>query len=73
MHGLRTDLLLEQTKSIGIKTTIIELPKQPSMDVYEKTMLKTTDILTANGFTHSAFGDIFLEDLRNYRDKQLSI
>lgn len=71
MHGLRKELLLSQTKSLGIEASIIELPEQPSMAIYEKTMLETVLKLKSEGYTHSAFGDIFLEDLRDYRDKQL--
>ena len=72
MHGLRKELLIAQTEAIGITSKIIELPEQPSMDVYENIMQKVTKELKDNHFTHSAFGDIFLEDLRNYRDQQLA-
>ena len=72
MHGLRKELLVTQTNAIGVTASIIELPEMPSMDVYEQTMLETVTRLKNDGFTHSAFGDIFLEDLREYRDKQLS-
>lgn len=72
MHGLRKELLVTQTNAIGVPASIIELPEMPSMDVYEQTMLETVTRLKNDGFTHSAFGDIFLEDLREYRDKQLS-
>ncbi|MEL0652237.1 ATP-binding protein [Algibacter sp. TI.3.09] len=72
MHGLRTDLLLAQTKALNIKASLIELPEMPSMEIYEDVMLKTVSQLKADGFTHSAFGDIFLEDLRTYRDNNLA-
>ncbi|WP_223551554.1 diphthine--ammonia ligase [Aestuariivivens sp. NBU2969] len=72
MHGLRKELLIAQTQAIGIPSTLIELPKMPSMDIYEKKMLKMVKRLKNNGFTHSAFGDIFLEDLRTYREKRLA-
>ena len=72
MHGLRIDLLLAQTKALNIKASLIELPEMPSMEIYEDVMLKTVSQLKANGFTHSAFGDIFLEDLRTYRDNNLA-
>ncbi|RZN80917.1 MAG: adenine nucleotide alpha hydrolase [Winogradskyella sp.] len=71
MHGLRSELLFAQTKEIGIPASIIELPEQPTMAIYEQKMLETTSKLKAKGFTHTAFGDIFLEDLRAYRDTQL--
>lgn len=72
MHGLRTDLLLAQTKALNIKASLIELPEMPSMEIYEEVMLKTVSQLKTDGFTHSAFGDIFLEDLRVYRENNLA-
>lgn len=71
MHGLRKELLIAQTNAITIKSSLIELPEMPSMEVYEQIMLKTVNRLKNEGFTHSAFGDIFLEDLKVYREEQL--
>lgn len=72
MHGLRQELLTAQTDALNIKSSLIELPEMPSMEVYEQKMLETVSGLKNKGFTHSAFGDIFLEDLRVYREKQLA-
>lgn len=72
MHGLRKELLIKQTKSLNIPASLIELPEVPSMEIYEQKMLETVSRLKYDGFTHSAFGDIFLEDLRVYREKQLA-
>lgn len=72
MHGLRKELLIAQTNAINIKGSFIELPEMPSMKVYEQKMLETVSRLKNEGFTHSAFGDIFLEDLRIYRKEQLA-
>jgi len=71
MHGLRKELLVAQTNAIDIKSSLIELPEQPSMSVYEQKMTEAVTKLKSNGFTHSAFGDIFLEDLKVYRETQL--
>jgi len=68
MHGLPVSLLKAQTKAIGIPLEIIELPEQPSMADYESIMSKTVNGLKAQQFTHTAFGDIFLEDLKKYRE-----
>jgi uncharacterized protein (TIGR00290 family) len=65
-------LLIAQTNALGIKSSRIELPEMPSMALYEDKMNQTVSALKANGFTHTAFGDIFLEDLRTYRQTQLS-
>ena len=72
MHGLRKELLTAQTDAINIKSSLIELPEMPSMEIYEQKMLETISRLKNDGFTHSAFGDIFLEDLRTYRENQLA-
>jgi len=71
MHGLRKELLVAQTDAMHIKSSLIELPEQPSMAVYEQKMTSAITRLKSNGFTHSAFGDIFLEDLKLYRETQL--
>ncbi|WOD44268.1 ATP-binding protein [Hwangdonia lutea] len=72
MHGLRKELLVAQTDALNIPASIIELPEMPSMEIYEQKMLETVSRLKSKGFTHSAFGDIFLEDLKRYREKQLA-
>ncbi|QNK63379.1 adenine nucleotide alpha hydrolase [Pedobacter sp. PAMC26386] len=72
MHGLRRELLQEQIKSLNLPYSTIELPEQPSMQEYEGLMEKEVSQLQQQGFTHAAFGDIFLEDLRKYREQQLS-
>ena len=72
MHGLRKKLLIAQTNALNIPASLIELPEMPSIEVYEQKMLETVTTLKDKGFTHSAFGDIFLEDLRIYREKQLA-
>ncbi len=71
MHGVRRSLLKKQIEAIGLPHTIIELPEEPGMAEYESIMGEQLKILQAEGFTCSAFGDIFLEDLRNYRENKL--
>ena len=72
MHGLRKELLLAQTDALNIPASVIELPEMPIMTVYEQKMLETISRLKKDGFTHTGFGDIFLEDLRAYREQQLA-
>lgn len=72
MHGLRQDLLLKQVKSLGISHSTIELPEEPSMAVYEDKMTKSISYLQQNNFECTAFGDIFLEDIKKYREQQLA-
>lgn len=71
MHGVRRSLLEKQSKSLQIPLQTIELPEQPDMLEYEKEMERAVSSLKQNGFTHALFGDIFLEDLRKYREDQL--
>lgn len=72
MHGLRRELLVQQTEAIGIPAKIIELPPQPTNAEYEALMKQTVTELLSDGYECTAFGDIFLEDLKTYREKQLA-
>lgn len=72
MHGVRVELLEQQAKSIGIPLEIMQIPEMPSMEVYENVMQQTLEKLKEKGIIHSVFGDIFLEDLRQYREDKLA-
>jgi uncharacterized protein (TIGR00290 family) len=71
MHGVHVSLLEQQASSIGLPLIKMEIPKEPSMDQYRDIMNKTMTDIKSQGITHSIFGDIFLEDLRKYRENQL--
>jgi uncharacterized protein (TIGR00290 family) len=72
MHGLRKDLLLKQAKSLKLPIQCIELPEDIGMADYENLMNQHL-INDQNKTTkHHIFGDIFLEDLRDYREKQFN-
>lgn len=71
MHGVHVSLLEKQAESLGIPLIKMELPKEPSMEEYREIMSKTMEEIQSQGVTHSIFGDIFLEDLRKYREDQL--
>ena len=73
MHGLRVDLLQAQAASIGIPLEIMYIPEMPTMEAYENVMKDTLTKLKEQGNTLSIFGDIFLEDLRKYREEKLEI
>lgn len=72
MHGLRRQLYQQQMDAIGLTCSTIELPEQPDMAIYEEEMNKALSPLIEAGYRHTAFGDIFLEDLRKYREDKLS-
>ena len=71
MHGVRRHLMEAQAASIGLPLQTIELPEQPGMDEYEEAMEEKVRLLKKRGCTHAIFGDIFLEDLRRYREEKL--
>ncbi|MDN3584711.1 adenine nucleotide alpha hydrolase [Mucilaginibacter flavus] len=72
MHGVRTELLIKQAESIGIPLYQIRLPEMPGMAEYDDVMRFHLNHFKNEGITHSIFGDIFLEDLRAYRDARLA-
>jgi uncharacterized protein (TIGR00290 family) len=72
MHGVREELLELQADAIGLPLKKNILPEQPSMNEYENKMNDLLKDLQQEEFTHSIFGDIFLEDLKKYREEQLS-
>ena len=67
MHGVREELLEKQAESIGIPLWRMEVPNVPENDVYEKRLHETLSELKEQGISHIIFGDIFLEDLKEYR------
>ena len=72
MHGVREELVDKQALALGIPLQKLMLGEQPSMAEYETSMMHTLTDLKDEGFTHAVFGDIFLEDLRVYREARLS-
>ncbi len=71
MHGVSVSLLEKQAESLGYPLIKLELPKEPSMEEYYELMNSTMSKIKSQGVTHSIFGDIFLEDLRKFREDQL--
>ncbi|MCL4325930.1 MAG: diphthine--ammonia ligase [Candidatus Thermoplasmatota archaeon] len=71
MHGVEISLLNKQVESIGIPLNIVYIPQKCSMKMYENIMAKEMDLYRQDGIEYVVFGDIFLEDVRNYRDKNL--
>lgn len=72
MHGLRRELLQQQVAATGLPGSTLELPEMPGNSDYEILMREQLGLLKAEEFTHAGFGDIFLEDLRQYREEQLA-
>jgi len=72
MHGVREALLIKQAESIGLPLYQIRLGEMPDMETYDNTMRTHLNKFKAEGITHAIFGDIFLEDLRKYRENKLA-
>lgn len=72
MHGVRVDLLHQQAAALGFPLQELRLPESPTMDVYNTLLTELNTNLKAKGIAHSIFGDIFLEDLKTYREQQLA-
>lgn len=71
MHGLHKKLLFEQVRQLGLPLHTINLPGVVSMEQYGSIMKQHVTRLKNEGYTHAVFGDIFLEDLKKYREEQL--
>lgn len=71
MHAVRLRLLKEQAKQIGLPLYIIEIPFPCSNTDYEKIMAEFITKIQADNIESVAFGDLYLEDIRDYRIKQM--
>lgn len=71
MHGVRLELLKEQARNIGLPLEIIEIPYPCSNADYETIMKQFVERARNNQITDFAFGDLFLEDIRSYREEKL--
>ncbi len=71
MHGVRQELLQQQAASIGLPLVECFLPEKATCNDYNSMMRETLMNFIIDGIHYSAFGDIFLEDLRQYRENQL--
>jgi len=71
MHGVRTTLLDKQIMSMGFPLQKMLIPESASMATYDSVIEERLMRFREEGITHCICGDIFLEDLREYREKQL--
>jgi uncharacterized protein (TIGR00290 family) len=72
MHGVRCELLRQQAQSIGLPLQEVRIPQQCTNLIYEARMEEALRLHYERGVRKVAFGDIFLEDLRIYREKNLT-
>lgn len=72
MHGVREDLLRAQANALGLPLYRVWIPQACVNPVYEAAMGRAVDEIRADGAEAVAFGDLFLEDVRAYRERQMA-
>jgi uncharacterized protein (TIGR00290 family) len=72
MHAVRRELLEAQAAAARLPLHVLPLPWPCSNAQYESIMKTAIEGFVADGFTHVAFGDLFLEDVRRYREDRLA-
>ncbi len=71
MHAVREQLLHAQSRATGVRLYTVGIPSPCGNDVYAERMSAFVRGAVDEGFTHIAFGDLFLEDIRKYREDNL--
>ena len=72
MHGVREELLHAQLEAAGLPAVVVRIPFPCPNEVYEREMGQAIAQAKARGVTHMIFGDLFLADVRAYRERQLA-
>jgi uncharacterized protein (TIGR00290 family) len=72
IHGVREELLLAQLAAAGLPPIIVQIPYPCPNETYEARMAAATADAKAAGITHMIFGDLFLADVRAYREQKLA-
>jgi uncharacterized protein (TIGR00290 family) len=71
MHGVREELLVRQAEEVGLPLRVVSIPSPCPNDLYEEAFLAELARARRVGITHVVFGDLFLEDVRAYRERML--
>jgi uncharacterized protein (TIGR00290 family) len=72
MHAVRVELLEVQAEALGLPLWKVPIPFPCSNEAYERAMADAVARAVSEDFTHVAFGDLFLEDVRRYREERLA-
>ncbi|MFZ2159732.1 MAG: ATP-binding protein [Bradyrhizobium sp.] len=72
IHGVRQEILRAQCEAAGLPQTIVPIPYPCPNEVYEARMGEAVAKAVADGVTHMIFGDLFLEDIKAYREQKLA-
>lgn len=71
-HGVRMELVERQAQQLGLPLHTVWLSQDPSMDAYNRRMKEALACFAARGIETALFGDVFLEDIRAYREQKLA-
>ena len=72
MHAVRRDVLDAQAAAANLPLVVVPIPSPCANEIYEERMRVAVGDAVGDGFTHAAFGDLFLEDVRRYREDKLA-
>jgi uncharacterized protein (TIGR00290 family) len=72
MHGVRRVLLEKQAEAAGLPLHIVTIPRECTNEIYEERMAAALAGQRERGVRRVAFGDLFLEDIRQYRESKLA-
>jgi uncharacterized protein (TIGR00290 family) len=72
MHAVRRELLAAQAQRLGLPVHAVDIPSPCPNDVYEAAMAEAVAIARADGVDQMIFGDLFLDDVRTYREDRLA-
>lgn len=72
VHGLRNELLLAQVEAAGLEPVLVHIPYPCTNAIYEAAMAAEVAAAKNRGVTHIIFGDLFMQDIRAYREEKLA-
>lgn len=72
MHGVREELLQAQLEAAELPAIVVRIPYPCPNEIYEQKMAAAMADAKARGITHIIFGDLYLQDVRAYREKNLA-
>ena len=72
IHGVRQEILRAQLDAAGLQPTIVPIPYPCPNEIYEARISEAVAGAVRDGITHIIFGDLFLEDVRAYREQKLA-
>ncbi len=71
MHAVRVDLVEAQAEALGLPLWQVPIPSPCPNEIYERAMASAVQRAVNEGYSQIAFGDLFLEDIRRYREERL--